>query len=233
MDITQRLFGRNTIQDWLDLRSKIISSPNDKFNWQKAIGLFDTRLETRYFNPIEKILRMRVTTGEGFAVMTLVCSLIEFLQSCYEGKTYQYKAAESDFVYGDSGKKFKSFLLLHEPFKSIFTKPVSLPDKKIKNFADDFYLNVRCGLLHEAATRNNWIIKTQKSSITRPLVDISDENCKIIFRESFVLAINVFIDNYKNALLNDIKDNGKSLRENFCRKVDALCNIKDKSSWWI
>ena len=175
---------------------------------------------------------MRITTGEGFAAMTLVCSLVEFLQSCYEGKTYELNANETKFVYGGSGAKFKAFLISHEPFKSIFSNPVSKPDKKIKNFADDFYSNVRCGLLHEAATKNNWLIKTSKASSTKIFVDISDESKKVIYRDNFVEAIKKFVDSYKQEILNNKKNVGLSLRDNFARKLDALCDMKDTAHWW-
>ncbi len=157
----------------MDIRT-VIAKPTDETIWPKAIELLVQRLDTRYFRPIQKILHMRISTGEGFAVMTLICSLVEFLQTCYEGKTYQYRAKETDFVYGDSGTKFKSFLLQHEPFKSIFNKPVT-NQTKYENFAEDFYLNVRCGLLHEASTKNNWVIKIDKVCATKSFVDVSNE----------------------------------------------------------
>ena len=232
MDKTQKIFGRQTIQDWIDIRTKIIATPSTKSNWQSAIDLLELRLETRYFRPIERILNMRITTGEGFAVMTLVCSLVEFLQSCYEGKTFVLNAKETKYEYWYSGEKFKAFLTSHDPFKTIFSKPVSKPDNKIKIFADDFYSNVRCSLLHEAATKNNWIIKTSKSSSDKSCVDISNENSKIIYRDNFVDAVKEFIKTYKKEILSDKRNGGISIRENFARKIDSLCDIRDTAFWW-
>src|SRR5690606_13575782 len=103
---------------------------------------------------------------------------------------------------------------------------------KIKVFADDFYSNVRCGLLHEAATKNNWIVKTSKSSSDKSFVDISNENCKIIYRDNFVEAVKYWIEAYKKEILSDKKNGGVSLRENFARKIDSLCDIKDEAYWW-
>lgn len=93
------------------------------YNWKKVIKYLDERLETRHFRPIDKILRMRITTGEGFAVMILVCSLIEYLQSCYEGRTFKFRAEGTKFIYGDSAREFKNFLIQHEPFKAFFQSP--------------------------------------------------------------------------------------------------------------
>jgi hypothetical protein len=178
---------------------------------------------------------MRITSGEGFAVMTLICSLIEFLQSCYEGKTFLHGATETKFIYGASAKKFKDFLELHEPFKTTFQKPLSKPIGKIKTFADDFYSNVRCGLLHEAATNNGWTIKTYKGAISSTdFVDLSDEKQKIIYRDKFVETIKTYCNNYKQQIIDNEKDKNKQfLRDNFCRKLDSLCMINDDSiKWW-
>jgi hypothetical protein len=238
MDNKTRLFGRQTKQVWVDLREKIIANPNDKKLWEQVTNLLQDRLETRYFRPIDSILFMRITSGEGFAVMTLLCSLIEFLQSCYEGKSFDYKlirSADTKFGYGKSNEKFKAFLEQHQPFKTIFTKQVSKPNKHIKTFADDFYYNVRCGLFHEAATNNNWTIKTHKGiNVFTQFVDISEESNKIIYRDKFVEAIKTYCDSYKKQIINNKQDNNKQyLRDNICRKLDSLCQINDKSAkWW-
>jgi len=221
--------------DWLVLREKILVIPDDLASWKQATKLLGQRLETRYFRPIDRILRMRLTTGEGFAVMTLICSLIEFLQSCYEGKTYKHGASETEFIYGSSAKKFKDFLEQHEPFKTTFTKHVSQPTDKIKTFADDFYSNVRCGLLHEAATNNGWAIKTYKeTNASIDFVDIKNENEKIIYRDKFVEVIKTFSVSFMQQIIDDEKDtNKKCLRDNFCRKLDSLCLINDPlARWW-
>ncbi len=235
MNNSTRLFGRQTIQDWLELRTKIIRSPDENRNWIEATKLLDKRLETRYFSPIERILRMRIASGEGFAVMTLICSLIEFLQSCYEGKCYKYREKETKFIYGSSSDKFKDFLEQHEPFKTIFNKNVSKPTKWIKTFADDFYSNVRCGLLHEAATNNSWIIKTcGNNNRILNFVDLTDESKKIIYRDKFFEIIKTYCENYKQQIIDNKKDNNnRFLRDNFCRKLDSLSFITpDTANWW-
>lgn len=236
MDDKTRLFGDKRLKDWTDLRSKILSNPDDLSVWKEATSLLDLRLDTRYFKPIQKILKMRTTTGEGFAVMTLICSLIEFLESCYQGKSYRHGLKkETNVEYGYAGIKFKDFLNTHDPFKTIFTKKVSNPDAKTKTFADDFYTNVRCGLLHEAATKNNWKINTftKRDRGYVDIVDVSDETCKIIYRDIFYTAILDFYKLYKEELYSDKKDSeNKFLRHNFCRKLDMLCEITDSAKWW-
>lgn len=222
MDKFQKLFGKKTKQHWIDNRTILLQNRSDKKTWENVTQLLELRLNERYFNPIDRILKPKSTTGEGFAAMTLICSLVEFLQGCYEGKSYEYRAKEDKFVYSNSGKKFKDFLLQHEPFKTVFSKPVTHPNDTIQSYADDFYSNVRCGLLHEAATKNNWVIKTHIDSRINSFVDISNDNNKIIYRDNFVEAIKNFIEKYKADLLNDKMVKKMSLRHNFCRKLDAL-----------
>lgn len=237
MNDTTRLFGKQTKKHWLDIRAKILIDPNNLKVWNDAILLFEQRLKTRYFNPITRILKLNITTGEGFAAMTLLCSLIEFLQSCYEGKTYEYGLSkETDFLYGSSATKFKSFLLEHEPFRTTFSKSLTRPTREIKTFADDFYVNVRCGLFHEAATKNNWTIKClNKNNSCSNYVDINNEDNKIIYRDKFFEEIKTYCKIYQQKLRNDIHDNNRrALRDNFCRKIDSLCEVDDiKCKWWL
>lgn len=234
MDNTIRLFGLKTKGDWINLRTRILADPNDDI-WPETIDLLNQRLKTRYFKPIARILGMDLETGEGFAAMTLVCSLLEFLQSCYEGRSFVLYAQPTRFVYGSSSAEFKSFLEQHAPFQTVFLQPVSAPTNHIQTYADDFYKQVRCGLLHEAATGSGWTIRSTSSSSTqKPFVDVSDENNKIIYREIFVTEI----ENYCKAYYKKITDNendqqGYPLRDNLCRKFDSLCMIDDKTvPWW-
>jgi len=52
------------------------------------------------------------------------------------------------YEYSDSGNMFVQFLSNRKPFSNVF-------DKKLGR---EFYANVRCGLLHEARTKDGWTI---------------------------------------------------------------------------
>jgi hypothetical protein len=55
------------------------ASPGD---WDAAIRLcLDNRLKVRYLDPIEAIVASRVLKGEGFLILTIQCSILEFLAS--------------------------------------------------------------------------------------------------------------------------------------------------------
>jgi hypothetical protein len=233
MDDSARLFGKKTKKDWMELRERLkIDFTNEK-DWNQAADLMRKRFQTRYFTPIEHILSLNITNGEGFAVMTLMCSLIEFFQSCIEGKNYELYAEETDFVYGSSSGKFKAFLLNEDPFKEVFIQKLLKPKKKLENIADDFYSNVRCGLLHEASTKNNWVIRTSKKSLrsTLPFIDITNQDEKIIYRDLFYTVLKSYSTNYL-AMISSSKSKKSQL--NFCRKMDSLCEIFNDTTvpWW-
>lgn len=228
-----RLFGTKTKKDWIDLRVRLQEDFDNESAWRDVSNLLFLRLHTRFFRPIERILKMRITTGEGFAVMTLICSLIEFLESCYQGKNYRFGSQEKEFEYSNSGQMFKDFLLNHEPFKSEFSKQVENQTAKIKNFADDFYANVRCGLLHEATTSNGWTIKTyRKNSSEAKFVTIKSDEEKIVYREMFFEKIKDFVSSYLSKICDENTFHQNILRNNLCIKLDFLCGIRDNASWW-
>ena len=85
-------------------------------------------------------------------------------------------------------------------------------DFKTEIAARDFY-GVRCGLLHEARTKNGWTIWAKSSD-----GKTADPNQKVMYRDDFQTGLLAFVDCYKGALTTD-----KTLQEAFIRKFDSLC----------
>jgi len=146
-----RIAGLKTVADWTAMKGQLAAC-NGLEIWEKAFrDFFEARLDSRYFKPIEALEQMNQYSGEGFAIVTLHCSLIEFLASTLEGKTYRYSRNGNpplgEFEYSNSRDMFVSFLKKNEPFKGMFSK---------NGAAEDFYASVRCGLLHEARTKGRW-----------------------------------------------------------------------------
>ena len=77
----------------------------------------------------------------------------------------------------------------------------------------EFYKNVRCGLLHEAHTKGGWTIWAKS-----PEGAIVNKDKKIIYRDNFKKAFNVYIDCYGKKLLTDT-----DLQKAFIRKFDFIC----------
>jgi len=79
--------------------------------------------------------------------------------------------------------------------------------------ARDFYVGVRCGLVHEARTKDGWTIWGSD-----PSGKIICSNNKVVYRDNFQSALLEFIDWYESALISDVP-----LQEAFVRKFDSLC----------
>lgn len=139
--------------------------------------------------------------------MALHCTLIEFLESTVQGKTYRYvRKGEPRLTlheYRCSGPLFEHFLVQRAPFSKSFDQEI----------AADFYQNVRCGLLHESCTKNGWIIKGK--SLTGEIICAKN---KFIYRNNVHNALIAFIAWYKSTLPLDT-----DLQAAFIRKFDALC----------
>lgn len=208
---TTFIAGRNTISDWDSIRINLNDYSNERL-WHLAFqDYFLTRLTDRYLKPIESIKQNGTYRGEGFSVMTIICSIIEFLETTYQGINYRYVRRNDPplgkFEYSQSGQIFIDFLCKREPFKNSFNLQT----------AEEFYKNIRCGLLHEARTNGRWTIWGNTSS--NKLISITPTEW-IIYRDNFYDAILDYVNNhYKREFLSssDVKDA-------FLRKFDNLCN---------
>lgn len=142
--------------------------------------------------------------------MVIICSLVEFLESTYQGINYRYKTNADpplgQFEYGGSADIFISFLTRRSPFDKNFNQTT----------AENFYKYVRCGLLHEARTKGKWTIW----GTTSTGILIEDKTTEVIvYRNNFLNATKTFIEEYKADLLNS-----NDRKEAFIRKYDNLCS---------
>lgn len=112
-----------TARDWCDFRDDFNLPANACTDiWARAFDeFFYPRLKTRYLEPIKAIKKIDKSEGEGFSMMAILCTLVEFLESTVLGKNYDYTAKkESDFVYTDSKPMFINFLSKRPPFSGKF-----------------------------------------------------------------------------------------------------------------
>ncbi len=215
-----RIAGERTIGEWKTTCASLKGANNEEA-WRKAYADFFTeRLQARYFSPID-ILRslgshcgngQKPWQGEGFAIVALQCTLIEFLGATLKGQSYVHKSElknrkdhkKKEHVYSESGDMFVWFLRTAPPFKDLFGA---------KDDALDFYKSVRCALLHEARTKNNWKILAESSS--SPCIDVKK---KIVYRNNLQDAFATFAKWYGDELIKN-----KDYQEAFIRKFDSLC----------
>jgi hypothetical protein len=208
-DPSQTYIARGkTCGDW-HLSKKDLVVGGDPTPWRSVFeDYFRGRLQDRYLDPIKTLQDHGHWQGEGFSIVAIQCSLLEFLESTLQGKNYRYlKRGEKvgPYEYSSSKDIFVDFLCKRQPFKGVFGQDPDL--------AEDFYVGVRCGLLHEARTKNGWLIRAGMSAAT-----LVDGPGRILYRDKFQDGLLEFVAWYEKALPSN-----SALQEAFIRKFDALC----------
>lgn len=220
-----KIAGNLTTKDWKNLEVKL--KLNHDLCWDNAYNYFETRINTRYLKPIDAILNIKSNNGEGFAVVNLQCSLIEMIESFVNGWINEKKKWKRENIViknSDIGLLIKP----NEPIKNVgvfisFFKNRSV-FLKYNIEGDQFFWNVRCALLHETQTKNNW--KIRKDINKTGLSYIEKKEKKIIYRENFQRDLKLLIENYKNTIVNGGNFDGIPacvLRENFISKFNHIC----------
>lgn len=197
--------GWKTPADWNAMRARLMK--NDAGTWREAFSdYFETRLNLRYLHPIQVLQDNGTFQGEGFSIVAIQCSLIEFLESTAQGTNYHYLRrgeALRAYEYASSQDVFVAFLRNRMPFSATFNEAS----------AQDFYVGVRCGLLHEARTKNGWRIWAEG-----PVGIVADVPGRIVYRNNFQVALLGYIKAYGERLEGD-----QDLQQGFIRKFDNLC----------
>ncbi len=204
MDRSIEIAGRRTVGDWLSIKEKIISDFDNKELWNDAFDFFFDRIHHRYIYPTETIQKSSKIIGEGFAISAILCSLIEALETFYQGKSYKRNPPRNEHEYYKSSLIFKSLLTNREPFCKYFDA----------DLAKNFYENFRCPLLHEAATRKGWKIRID----TTRLIEKEDSGY-ILNRVLFIDAVKEFIEIYRKELLSS-----REIKKAYIRKMNFICS---------
>ena len=141
----------------------------DSISKKYIINFIHHRLNQRYIVPL---LHVPTVFKSGFLMMASGCLLIETMQSFYDGKQE---------TKGESEKTFKNFFKRE---RAIF------PDFLEHNH--EFYVNVRCGILHQAETRGGYRILR-----IGPLFDVG---AKSINANRFLEGLKQSLDGYVEKL---------------------------------
>ena len=224
------------IEDWNRLRSKLNNDYDYNSDWKDAIELFVHRLESKFFEPLESIIKKQRLKGEGFTIVTVQCALIESLASFRTGQIFLHKAVKGQpkYIYNHSGKMFTDFLLSASIFENNFYKKNASGATLNDPFnAQDFYTNVRCGLMHEAKTKGNWHINATKKNIEKDKIFLEQDGLKIkILRSVLHYRLKQYLTEYSSDLT---QDSNNYLRRLFARKMDNLFEIAVDTTydWWL
>ncbi len=219
-----KIAGNLTISNWNEL-SKNLNCGNDD-NWGLAFYFFEERIKTRYINPIKSILEIGDNLGEGFAVVNLQCSLIETIESFINGCNSEYNSRKRKTQWK------KGVTIIFNSNKEIFISFFNnrTPFKELNIDGGLFYQDVRCGLLHETQTKNNWKIKCDTAESGLAYQEINNRNIveKIIHRENFQIYLEKLIARYRISIITRADFDGIpacELRENFIAKFSHICTV--------
>jgi hypothetical protein len=176
-----------------DCRYFLISRDKEKL----ANFIYD-RLYGRYIKPFELSSEDYVLNYKnGFAIMASCCLLIETYVSFSEKEFRDTKSK--------SGKTFGYFFTTEKRFYKLATggrKPDgTIADKKDGGLPNDFYENVRCGILHNAETKNGWTITRKRA------VEYFDSQTKTINATKFANRLKATLGDYKIQLMSSDFDN--------------------------
>lgn len=169
-----RWFDENGIKHSLTIE-KYLALVGDKDKEQISKFIFQ-RLYSRYLKPFSfKNKDFKEQYKNGFSIMANCCLLIETLQSFKNG-------------WGDSNKKselaFKQFLGSEERFAAFAKKE------------RDFYIHVRCGILHQGETTGGWKISREGKTLFESASLVVDS---IKFAEALKSCLDEYINNLKSA----------------------------------
>lgn len=225
-------------QKWNDLRPRLNKKYTNNGHWKKAIELYEARLNKKFFNPVRTIIKHQELKGEGFAIVTVLCSLIESLASFRKGEIYSFNTVGlPSYYYRQSRDMYVKFLCSDDVFRDIFWSKDSVgkPPPKDLFDANDFYSSVRCGLLHEARTKGNWYINATKKKVKKEKIFIEKRGNKIVILRTIMFhRLEACVANYLTDLQNDDKE-FDSLRRFFARKLDHIYGYDHTAKgfeWW-
>lgn len=179
--------------------SRVRSSLRSKRK-KDLINFLRARYEERFFEPIRYLRNAGNLQGYGIAMMSLCSLLVESIQCLRDG------------LPSTNGGELKRLAALTPP------KKYDVPSAEWKNgetafkdfFADysalfpdidgeEFYRNVRNGLLHQAQTKNGWIIRVDQ-------VKLFDPARKIINRNFFVTSLENAFKEYLDELRRNTRE---------------------------
>lgn len=194
-------------KDWPAIKATVGGDPSQDTWTVVADVVLRGRLNRLYFDPIHRLTREpgERGQGEGFAILTIQCSVLEFLAALRKGWSFKHghKQQGKDNYYGNSKLLYTTFLGEEDPFTTSFTT---------QQRANDFYTDIRCGLVHEGQTKNAWRIWRGQAS--DPLVDFEK---KAIYRDVMQQQIETYLDRYCHELASTVE-----LQDAFIRKFDYL-----------
>ena len=162
----------------------------DNAEKESIAELIESRLVERYIAPFE----IKSATKSGFSMIAIACLLIETIDCFREGV---------DDTRGETKQSFIRFFE-NEPLFNDF-----------RSRAVDFYINVRCGLLHQGETKKGWRINRKSDS---PLLKDKSINANL-FIQNLKKVIQLYCADLKRSDFHD-----SIIWSNALKKMDHILN---------
>jgi hypothetical protein len=186
-----RISPRYTSSDWQRLDS---GNPKD---WTKAVEIVRDRLNGRFLRFASDCLKVR---DSGFVVLAIDCLLAETIQQFKDGVT-DGRNRSAEMI-----TRFLEGLQFQPDFNADSRKA--------------FYLDIRCGLLHQAEAKKMWLIRRKQTAL---LQEIAGGEGYIIDVERFHAALQASFDEYLKAIT---ETTNAPLRSNLWKKMNQICSIR-------
>src|SRR5947209_8457692 len=117
--------GSKTADDWRAFKATLATAVDPGGWWRETFDTyFQQRLALRYLDPIRLLQDHGTYQGEGFSIVAIECTLIEFLESTLQGRSYRFLRRGAPplgpYEYANSGELFVAFLSTRAPFAADF-----------------------------------------------------------------------------------------------------------------
>jgi hypothetical protein len=174
-----------TDEDWNNL-----DLDNNEDDWQKAIDVFYERLNSRYVEPVDKLIILEKNVSPknkryGFTCLAIDMLLIETVQAFKEGL--------KDSA-GQSKALFERFLAESERFNRYFT----CEDERIA-----LYKEFRCGILHQAEVQGSALVWSVGDLYDR--ISIPNTLNRCFFHQELKNDLNDYIGSLRVAQSTEIR----------------------------
>jgi hypothetical protein len=171
--------------------------PNNPKDWPKATDVVRDRLDGRFLRFANNCLKDKYS---GFVVLAIDCLLAETIQQFMDGVTNGV---------GKSRKMVEKFL----------KGPRFQPDFNT-DACKAFYLDIRCGLLHQAEAKRMWLIRRKQPAL---LQKVGGGQGYIVDVERFHAGLQGSLDDYLNLVS---EPTSWLLRSNLWQKMNQICSVR-------
>ncbi|WP_028866164.1 hypothetical protein [Psychromonas aquimarina] len=190
-----------TAADW-----KALHLQENEQHWLQAVDVLKSRLYARYIDPVDALIEIENSLEPrqmnfGFTILAVDLLLMETLQAFKEGLLDTNRKSQ---------RVFMRFLRDSSRFSPFFSTPKQ---------CNDFYIEFRCGILHQAEIQS-----TARVCSSGALYNRSDEGDTVNYN-AVHQCIKADLEDY----LQLLKDpHNSSQRELFKKKMDAVAG-KDET----